>query len=238
MRVMIDCPNCRNPMTPHAAKAFRWITRPIEVDCCSACNLLWFDKSESLALTPDAVLALIQVIGSAGAARRSLAANFACPRCRHALTYTHDFTRNTHFTYWRCANGDGHLITFGQFLAEKRLIRPPSPEELAKLRATVKQISCSQCGAPIDLATDTACRHCGAAVALIDPEGISKALRELANGSLSASAAHDASVAMSDAQIDALFDLERMRAHEGAGNLIAIGAGAIGEFLGRMLAAR
>ena len=46
----------------------------------------------------------------------------------------------------------------------------------------MKQIACSQCGAPIDLEKDNACQHCGAAVALIDPDGVTKALRELAAG--------------------------------------------------------
>ena len=236
---MTDCPNCHGPMTPQTTPAFKWITRPIDVDCCATCNLFWFDKSESMALTPDAVLTLFQFIGRAGPALRALAANFGCPRCRHALTYTHDLARNVRFTYWRCADGDGHLITFGQFLAEKNLIRPPSADELARLRATVRQVTCSQCGAPIDLNHEAACSHCGAAVALIDPEGISKALRELANGGAGtpANAAQDAAkVAMSDAQLNALFDLERMREHDGSSDLLAVGAAAIGAMLGNLLA--
>ena len=235
---MIDCPNCHNPMAPQATQGYRWVTRPIEVDCCAGCNLLWFDKSESLALTPDAVLALFQVIGRAGAARRPLSANVACPRCRHALTYTHDLARNTRFTYWRCTGGDGHLITFGQFLAEKNLIRPPSPAELAKLRATVKQISCSQCGAPVNLATDSACTHCGAAIALIDPDGIAKALRELDGARVSTAREQENTKTMlSDTQLNALFDLERMRDRDDDGrqDLLAIGAAAIGAVLGSWL---
>jgi hypothetical protein len=237
---MIDCPNCRSPMSPQAALAFKWVTRPVEVDCCAACSLLWFDQSESTALTPEAVLAIFQLIARAGAPQHTLSAQFGCPRCRHGLAFTHDVARNARFTYWRCANGDGRLITFGQFLAEKGLVRAPSADELAKLRATVKQISCSQCGAPINLATDTACTHCGAAVAMIDPDAIAKALREFhdGRGMPAQSAPAPTRVAMSDAQLDALFDLERMREHEGTSDLLAIGAAAVGALLSGILASR
>jgi hypothetical protein len=106
------------------------------------------------------------------------------------------------FAYWRCRNDHGRLITFHQFLREKNFIRAPSPAELARLRATVRQISCSQCGAPFDLATDTACKHCGAAVALIDPEGVAKAVRELAAAAARAPSESEAMrTTLSDAQV-------------------------------------
>lgn len=235
---MIDCPSCHKPMTPRSALAFKWVTRPVEVDCCGECSLLWFDKSESLALTPDAVLALFQFIGRAGAAQRALSASFGCPRCRRALTFTHDLARDSRFTYWRCTGGDGHLITFGQFLAEKHLVRPPSAGELAKLRATIRQINCSQCGAPIDLARENACSHCGAAIALIDPDGVAKALRELDDRrSVTMGDRESTKTMLSDAQLNALFDLERTRTHDDRGDhdLVAIGAAAIGAVLGGLL---
>ena len=150
------------------------------------CNLFWFDKSESVRLTPKAVLELFQYIGKAGSARKTLATAFGCPLCSAALALTQDVQRTTRFTYWRCPRDHGRLTTFHQFLREKNFIRAPSPSELAKLRDTVRQISCSQCGAPVDLATDGACTHCGAPVALIDPDGVAKALRDLAAGASSA----------------------------------------------------
>ena len=156
--------------------------RPIEITTCAPCHLFWFDKAESIRLTPKAVLELFQYIGQAGSARKALATTFGCPLCGKALALTQDLQRTTRFAYWRCRNDHGRLITFHQFLREKNFIRAPSPAELARLRATVRQISCSQCGAPVDLAADTACKHCGAAVALIDPEGVAKAVRELAAG--------------------------------------------------------
>jgi hypothetical protein len=211
--------------------------RPIEITACAPCHLFWFDKAESIRLTPKAVLELFQYIGKAETVRKPLAASFRCPLCSTALATTQDLQRSTRFTYWRCRNDHGRLITFHQFLREKNFIRAPSPAELARLRATVRQIACSQCGAPVDLANDSACKHCGAAVAMIDPEGVAKALRELAAGA-SARAPSDAAAmrtTLSDAQIKAIFDTERMRQSEGSDDLVAIGAAAIGGLIAGLL---
>jgi len=234
--VIPGCPNCHDPMTAQDVEAHDTL-RSIEITACTPCNLFWFDKAESIRLTPKAVLDLFQYIGKTGGARKPLAASFSCPLCATALVLTQDLQRSTRFTYWRCRNDHGRLITFHQFLREKNFIRAPLPAELAKLRATVRQISCSQCGAPVDLATDSACKHCGAAVALIDPEGVAKAVRELA-ASASATASSDPEAVrtkLSDAQINAIFDLDRMRQSEGDDDLVAIGAAAIGLLLGGLL---
>jgi hypothetical protein len=211
--------------------------RPIEITACPPCHLFWFDKAESIRLTPKAVLELFHYIGKAGTARKPLATTFSCPLCTTTLALTQDLQRTTRFTYWRCRNDHGRLTTFHQFLREKNFIRAPSPAELAKLRATVRQIACSQCGAPVDLANDNACKHCGAAVALIDPEGVAKALHELA-ASASARAPSDPDAlrtTLSDAQINAIFDVERMRQDDGEHDLVAIGAAAIGLLVAGLL---
>jgi hypothetical protein len=127
------------------------------VASCAPCNLLWFDQGSSIRLTPRAVLVLFQYIAQAAvAAKASLASSFRCPRCLGALALTYDLQRSTRFTYWRCANDFGQLFTFNHFLREKNFVRSPTLAELNKLRDTVRQISCSQCGGPIDLTTDTA----------------------------------------------------------------------------------
>jgi hypothetical protein len=211
------------------------------VGSCAPCNLLWFDHSGSIGLTPRAVLGLFQYIGTvAGAARTPLASTYRCPRCSDALALTYDLQRTTRFTYWRCTSDHGQLFTFNMFLREKNFIRSPSLAELNKLRETVRQISCSQCGGPIDLAKDTACTHCGAPIALIDPDGVAKAVHDLAIGQPSASPAtqEQTSVALSNAQLDAFFDQGRIDENEGNHDLLAIGVAAIGAALGAMLLAR
>jgi hypothetical protein len=214
---------------------------PLEVGSCAPCNLLWFDRSGSISLTPRAVLGLFQYIGTAaGAARTPLASTFRCPRCSDALALTYDLQRSTRFTYWRCANDHGQLFTFNHFLREKNFIRNPTLAELNKLRETVRQISCSQCGGPIDLTKDTACTHCGAPIALVDPDGVAKAVHDLTigQGSTAPATQEQTSVALSNAQLDAFFDQERIDEHEGSHDLLAIGVAAVGAALGAMLLAR
>ena len=109
------------------------------------------------------------------------------------------------------------------------------------MRETVKQISCSQCGAPIDLARDNACTHCGAPIALVDPEGVAKAIQELNAPHATGSPAADATVtrkALSDAQIDALFDQERLRERQGDNDLLVIGMEAVAGLVGAFLLTR
>lgn len=227
-------------MIDQAVEAFSG-AGPLAVGSCAACNLLWFDHTGSISLTPRAVLGLFQYIGqAAGVAKATLASTFRCPRCGGPLALTYDLQRSTRFTYWRCGNDHGQLFTFNQFLREKNFIRSPSQSELAKLRDTVRQISCSQCGGPIDLAKDTACTHCGAAIALIDPDGVAKAVHELTIGQASTSPKTEEqnSVAFSNAQLDAFFDQERLSEREGSHDLLAIGVAAIGALVGGMLLSR
>jgi hypothetical protein len=227
-------------MTDQAVEAYSGVG-PLEVGSCAPCNLLWFDQSGSISLTPRAVLGLFQYIGTAaGAARTPLASTFRCPRCSDALALTYDLQRSTRFTYWRCANDHGQLFTFSQFLREKNFIRNPTLAELNKLRETVRQISCSQCGGPIDLTKDTACTHCGAPIALVDPDGVAKAVHDLTigQGSTAPATQEQTSVALSNAQLHAFFDQERIDEHEGSHDLLAIGIAAVGAALGAMLLAR
>jgi hypothetical protein len=104
------------------------------------------------------------------------------------------------------------------------------------LKASVRQISCSQCGAPVDLRSESACSHCGAPITLIDPDGVAKALQELGNSA--AAAAPPASTMgsrLSDAQIDALFDAQRMSDRNERTDLLAVGVAAVGALLGSWL---
>jgi hypothetical protein len=218
--------------------------RPVEVDACPTCRLFWFDQFESTSLKPRATLELFQYVASTATERITpLASRFNCPRCDARLEPTRDLQRTTTFTYWRCDFRHGRLISFNQFLREKNFIRAPSPAELAQLRATIRTVSCSQCGAPVDLAAASACGHCGAPIALIDPDGVAKALRQLTrSGSATATTTTDdggTSATLRDAQIDALLDLERRRLHretEREIDMVSIGAQAIGALLGALLA--
>lgn len=237
---MAACPNCSNPMTLESFDS-RLSTKPIEIDTCRTCRLFWFDQYESINLSPRAVLSLFQYIGAATSLPAvPMKSSFNCVRCRVKLDFTRDLQRTTAFTYWRCGQSHGKLISYHQFLREKNFIRTPSPPELAKLRETIRQISCSQCGAPIDLAHDSACSHCGAPIAMIDPDGIARQVKALSDSSAAPDpdAAAGARNTIMGAQIDAMFELERLNrieTRERHVDLVSLGAQAIGAAIGAWL---
>ena len=234
---MISCPNCRNDTTTLTLPVFSQ-PQAIDVEACEACMLLWFDHSASVGLKPQSVIELFKFIGArAAASRMPLAANFSCPRCTRSLTFTHDLQRSTRFTHWRCPEDKGQLITFHQFLCQKNFVRTPTLAEIAKLRETIRMVTCSQCGAPVDLTRESVCNHCGTAIALIDPDGATKALREYASA---ASATPDPAVlraAMAEAGLNAI--VARERAWHGNGSeemdLLAVGAAAVGALLTHLM---
>ncbi len=153
------------------------------VDLCAPCHLLWFDAFESVQLTPGATLTLFAAIRDGGAAdRHPIPSRLGCPRCSAPLVPTQDLQRTTRFSYHRCPRGHGRLTPFVQFLREKDFIRPLPPAEIARLAAHAAVIRCSGCGAPVDLARDTACGHCGAPIAILDPDAMARTIGALENG--------------------------------------------------------
>jgi hypothetical protein len=141
----------------------------VTIDLCLPCQVFWFDEKESLRLAPRAVLQLFRIIGERAMEPKPPAAPHpVCPRCQVRLALTHDRQRNTPFQYMRCLKQHGRLISFVEFLREKDFIRPLSAEQIADLRANVSTVNCSNCGAPIDLATSTACSHCGSPLSMLD----------------------------------------------------------------------
>jgi len=140
----------------------------VDIDACTACHAFWFDEFESLRLAPASILKLFHLIAEHDEASEWSARALVCPRCLSPLSLTHDRQNTTKFEYWRCEREHGRFITFLNFLREKDFVRPPSPRQLAELRASVQTINCSNCGGPIDLASDSACRHCGSPVTILD----------------------------------------------------------------------
>lgn len=140
----------------------------LAVDLCRLCQGFWFDTREDLQLAPAAILQLFEIIHDAKGPRTPLPARLPCPRCGLRLLLTDDRQRATRFRYWRCAREHGRYIAFVDFLREKDFVRELTPPQLAELRAQVRSVSCSSCGAPIDLARDTVCSHCHTPLAMLD----------------------------------------------------------------------
>jgi hypothetical protein len=88
-----------------------------------------------------------------------------------------DLSKAGRFSYFRCSAGDGRFTPFFQFLREKQFVRSLNAAELQRVRAQVRQITCSECGAPIDLEHSSECKYCHAPVSFLDPDAVEKAVK-------------------------------------------------------------
>jgi DNA-directed RNA polymerase subunit RPC12/RpoP len=200
----------------------------VPIDFCFLCQLIWFDSFESQQLTPGGVLQVFKTLSERQApTRNTLPALLCCPRCQARLTLTHDLQHTTRFTYFRCEFGHGHLTPFFQFLLEKSFVRPITGAELAELKATVRTLQCSNCGAPLDLEHDAACRYCGSPISILDPDAMVKTVNAL----------NTAQTRLSTIDVDSLADALLMPRPPGAsrplpmGDLVATGIAAVAALL-------
>jgi uncharacterized protein YbaR (Trm112 family) len=152
----------------------------ITLDLCYGCSALWFDGLESLGLSPGSVLELlVEMNDHRAASRHPLGDNLACAHCRKRLVRTANMQRNTRFSYWRCPGEHGHFITFFEFLREKDFVRPLSPAEIEDLKQNVRTVTCSSCGAPVDLNTGAACPFCRAPLSMLDAKQLERVVAAL-----------------------------------------------------------
>jgi len=173
----MNCPNCSQPMEAMTLDAHQG--RHVDVDMCTPCQLFWFDKWESLQLSPASTLRLMKLIGEQPPVSLSYSDDARCPRCAAVLKPTKDLQRSTRFNYWRCPEGHGRLIRFFEFLREKDFIRPLSAQQLAELRQYIQVVNCSNCGAPIDLNEGSDCAHCKSPVSMLDMKQPQQLLAQL-----------------------------------------------------------
>ena len=174
----MNCPNCAAAMNEMALETR--VRSPLPIDVCAGCQAMWFDKYEDLQLSPGSTLKLMKFIGEhSSQSIPPLAKTLRCPRCSCQLVMTHDIARNTRFSYWRCGNEHGRYIGFLDFLREKNFIRQLSPQQVQELRQNVQSVNCSNCGAPIDLATGSSCAHCGSPISMLDMKQSTDLLKQL-----------------------------------------------------------
>ena len=152
----------------------------IGIDICFACHVLWLDKRESIQLSPRGTLDLFEVLHEhRDDPRHSLRAKLMCPRCARRLVLQRDIAKRGRFSYYACPGRHGRLTPFSEFLKEKQFVRALSPAEEQRLRAEVKNVQCSSCGAPVDLAKGFQCGHCGSPLTVLDADAVAKTMREL-----------------------------------------------------------
>ncbi len=192
------CPSCTQPML---ARCFpRHDRGEVELDFCFACQGIWFDEFESLQLAPGGVVELFRLLHERQEdAQRPLATQLPCPRCGERMLHGLDVSRHGgRFNYYRCLQGHGRFITFGQFMTEKGFVRQLNPAEVRALAARVGVVRCTGCGAPVDIRQEAACGHCRAPIAILDPAAVEVALARFRDAETRRSAAPDVS-AVADA---------------------------------------
>lgn len=150
--------------------------RPVEIDLCAPCHLVWFDSVEAARLAGPGLLDLVGAMARAQTlAHQALRRDATCPRCRGALHEVHNQTRWGRSRQLECRQRHGAFQTFGQFLAEKGLVRPMSAADRARALARDGALHCLNCGGAVG-AADAACLWCGSAPALIDVARLAHAL--------------------------------------------------------------
>jgi hypothetical protein len=150
----------------------------LELDLCFACHGIWFDPLENLKLTPGAVVELFRLLHAhRDDVRQPLASSMACPRCNHALAKGFDQVRSGRYITYRCPQRHGRFSAFSSFMIEKGFVRQLTQFEIDDMAQRVAVISCSACGAPVDLRKDHACPHCRSAFSLLDPQAVEHALQ-------------------------------------------------------------
>jgi hypothetical protein len=149
-----------------------------QIDLCHPCHAIWFDRAESMQLAPGAVIELFREVHQRrDGLRTPLAERLGCPRCRTTLVLTHDVAKTGRFSYYRCPQDHGRLTPFFEFLREKQFVRSLSNGELARVRAELKTVRCSGCGAPIDLERENRCGFCRSPIAILDADAVEKAVK-------------------------------------------------------------
>ena len=153
---------------------------PIELDLCFGCHVMWLDDRESIHLSPKGTLDLFQILHEhRDDPRHALGRKLACRRCKRPLSLAHDIGKYGRLSYYACPAKHGRLTPFSEFLKEKQFVRELSQTEQNRVRAELKKVQCSSCGAPVDLMKSFQCEHCGSPIAVLDADAVEKTLRQL-----------------------------------------------------------
>lgn len=152
----------------------------IELDLCFACHVMWLDKRESIQLSPRGTLDLFHLLHEhRDDPRHAIGRKLACGRCKRPLALKHDIGKYGRLSYYACPAKHGRLTPFSEFLKEKQFVRELSQTEQNRVRAELKRVQCSSCGAPIDLMKAFRCDHCGSPIAVLDADAVEKTLSQL-----------------------------------------------------------
>ncbi|MEQ1856564.1 MAG: zf-TFIIB domain-containing protein [Longimicrobiales bacterium] len=174
----MNCPNCAAPMESLAMAGV--YGADLEIDLCFACHVMWLDQRESIQLSPKGTMDLFRVLHEhRDDPRHALGERLTCGRCKRRLTLNRDIGKGGRFSYYACPQKHGRLTPFSEFLKEKQFVRELSLTEQNRIRAELKHVQCSSCGAPVDLMKAFQCDHCGSPIAVLDADAVEKTMAQL-----------------------------------------------------------
>lgn len=170
----LTCGNCRRDM--HRLTLPGHYGRPVDIDVCAGCHLVWFDLTEAARLTGTALLELIvQMAAWQRLPHELLRPEAGCPRCGGGLKTVHNRSRWGESLQLECLARHGAYQTFAQFLQEKGLLRPMSRIDRGRLLELAGRIDCVNCGAAIG-AQDERCPYCRSVASLLDVARLARSL--------------------------------------------------------------
>lgn len=171
---ILVCGNCRVPMR-RLTLAGHYGAK-VHLDLCRACDLIWFDETETARLNGPGLLALIGHMAAAQTLPHEMLRDAAaCPRCGGRLKTVHNRSRWGQSLQLQCMRRHGAYQSFAQFLGGKGLLRPMSRLDRARLLRDRGRIDCVNCGAAVGL-TDEHCTFCRSVPSLLDVARLARAL--------------------------------------------------------------
>jgi hypothetical protein len=170
----LSCPHCKGAMV--SLRLDGHYGRPVTLDHCEACKLFWFDALETAALSKTGLQTVFALIGQGPVSDLTVAPSARCPRCTSTLKSSFDLTRFGKTHNYRCPQNHGHAVTHLQFLAEKGLLRKPTPADFQAPQSQLLNTPCPSCGAALHALDDGKCAFCGSPVVVLD---LQKALQAL-----------------------------------------------------------
>lgn len=169
MTASLCCPGCTQPLQTLTLSGH--YARPVELDHCDPCRLVWFDALELSDLSKADWVRLLTRMASADAegavASALLPDTGACPRCRQPLRSVHNLTRFGRFSGLACPQCRGELQRDAALLASRGLFRPLLLVERMALAREQRALQCQGCGAALDGEAEH-CAYCRTPALVLD----------------------------------------------------------------------
>ena len=152
--------------------------KPVEIDICEACTLIWFEGTESIKLAGPGIADLVHTIHATlgQSSVSSLASHLPCPLCAEPLNKVFNLSRFGRTQQWQCPQGHGYLQTFVLYLAEKGFVHTMGWADFKRQIDSKQQLFCAGCGREMDNKPHEACPYCHSTVGVINPARLASAI--------------------------------------------------------------